>query len=150
MSQRRSAEVGTGPPSQLADALQSSRYVYVSPLKKDGQESRCHAEVWYAWLDGEVVMTVSSKGWKARSIGAGLERARIWVGDFGTAKSPAFREGPSFSARAKKLQDTALLDRLLGEYQHKYPKEIGKWSERMRAGHADGSRVLIRYRPEFD
>jgi hypothetical protein len=37
---------------------------------------------------------------------------------------------------------------LLALYDQKYPDEIGKWREPMRQGYADGSRVLIRYRPE--
>ena len=32
--------------------LERSAFVYVSPLKSDGAESRCHGEVWYGWLDG--------------------------------------------------------------------------------------------------
>ena len=34
--------------------LERSAFVYVSPLKSDGAESRCHGEVWYGWLDGRV------------------------------------------------------------------------------------------------
>ncbi len=137
------------------DALTSSRFVYVSPLKRDGSESSCHAEVWYAWLDGRVVMTVSSDGWKSKSIDRGLEGARVWVGDYGpvnrqSSSGQGFRQGPSFRARAQKLQDPELLERLLREYARKYPDEIGKWRDRMRTGHAEGSRVLIRYRPEAD
>ena len=124
----------------------------MSPLKRDGSESRCHAEVWYAWLDGAVVMTVASERWKAGAIRRGLERARIWVGDEGrlkglNARSQAFRKAPSFEARGALLQDAALLERLLTEYGRKYPEEIGAWRDKMRAGHADGSRVLIRYSP---
>ena len=139
-------------PGTTRSALAASPYVYVSPLKSDGSESSCHAEVWYAWLDGAAVVTVSSEGWKARSIDRGLDRARIWVGDHGHLKglnsgSTAFRKGPSFEARAEKLSDSALLERVLSVYDQKYPEEIEKWRTRMREGHAEGTRVLIRYRP---
>ena len=139
-------------PEGHVSALQASPYVYVSPLRRDGSESLCHAEVWYAWLDGAAVVTVSSEGWKARSIDRGLDRARIWVGDHGHLKglnsgSTAFRKGPSFEARAEKLSDSALLERVLSVYDQKYPEEIEKWRTRMREGHAEGTRVLIRYRP---
>ena len=40
------------------------------------------------------------------------------------------------------------IDRLLADYEKKYPAEIGNWRDRMRAGQRDGSRVLIRYVPE--
>ena len=39
-------------------------------------------------------------------------------------------------------------DRLLALDATKEPDGIGKWRDRMRQGYADGSRVLIRYRPE--
>ena len=54
---------------------------------------------------------------------------------------------PSFEARAEGIKDDALLDRLLAIYERKYPGEIAKWRDRMRNGHADGSRILIRYTP---
>lgn len=136
----------------LETALRESAYVYVSPLKSNGDESECHGEVWYAWLDGAVVVTVPTDRWKSRSIDRGLDRARIWVGDHGrwkglTGRNEAFREAPFFDARAEKLWDEALLDRLLAEYDRKYPDSIGRWRDRMKSGNADRSRVLIRYEP---
>ena len=41
-----------------------------------------------------------------------------------------------------------MLDRLLANYEKKYPEEMGDWRVPMRSGFADGSRVLIRYRPD--
>jgi len=136
----------------LRALLETSKFVYVSPLRADGSESKCHAEVWYAWLDDAVVMTVASDRWKARAIERGLGKARIWVGDHGRSSSwisndESFREAPSFEAEGEKLRDEALLDRLLTAYEQKYPGEFDRWRDRMRQGHADGSRVLVRYRP---
>lgn len=137
---------------EYAELLANAEFVYVSPLKKDGAESRCHAEVWYAWIDGAVVMTVSSDGWKATAVRKGLSKARIWVGDHGRLKglsagSQDFRKAPTFDARAETSSDMALLERLMTEYQRKYPKEIGNWSDKMRKGTRDGSRITIRYTP---
>lgn len=138
---------------ELAAALDRSPFVYVSPLRADGQESRCHAEVWYGWIDGAVVLTSASDSWKARAAAKGL-KARIWVGDYGRSKSSlgiandAFRKAPHFDARASVVKDPALVDRLLAVYDKKYPKEIGSWRDKMRAGNADGTRVLLRYAPE--
>ena len=67
--------------------LEKSPLVYISPLRRNGEESSCHSELWYAWLDGSVVVTVASTGWKARALAAGLDRARIWVGNHGRWKS---------------------------------------------------------------
>lgn len=146
------ARKATAASSELAGALAKSPYVYVSPLKSDGGESRCHGEVWYGWFDGSVVLITGSDRWKSRALAKGLDRARIWVGDYGRwkqmiGKNEEFRAGPVFDARAEIVKDAALLDRLLARYDQKYPEEIGKWRDRMRAGYADGSRVLIRYTP---
>jgi hypothetical protein len=133
-------------------ALASSPYVYVSPLRSSGEESGCHAEVWFGWLDGRVVVITGSTGWKARALGRGLDRARIWVGDHGRWKrigitNDAFRKAPSFDARAAKVTDPALLDRLMAEFRRKYGAEFDEWEPKMRAGFADGSRTLIAYEP---
>ena len=136
--------------------LERSPFVYISPLRSDGAESTCHAELWYAWLDDSVVVTVASDRWKASALTQGLDRARVWVGDHGRWKTmlggrnEAFRKAPSFEAQAERIEDTGTLDRLLSAYEKKYPDEIDQWRDRMRQGYADGSRVLIRYRPTSD
>jgi hypothetical protein len=147
-----SASPNVDPASALGRALAASPYVYVSPLKRDGSESRCHGEVWFAWIDAQVVLITARDRWKARSLARGQDRARIWVGDIGRVKglfgaSDAFRKLPHFDATASQSGDSALLDRLLARYAQKYPDEIGEWAPRMRSGFGDGSRVLICYRP---
>jgi len=133
--------------------LEKSAFVYISPLKSDGQESRCHGELWFAWLDDSVVVTVASDRWKAAALAQGLDRARIWVGDHGRWKgwlggqNEAFRQAPFFDARAEKVADATTIDRLLEVYAKKYPQEIDAWRDRMRKGNADGSRVMLRYTP---
>ncbi len=140
-------------PDGTTALLDRSPFVYVSPLRSDGGESRCHAELWFGWIDGAVVVTVASDRWKARAIASGLDRARIWVGDHGRWKrwtggvNEAFRAAPHFEARGERVEDAALLERLLALYERKYPSEIDRWREPMRAGNADGSRVLLRYVP---
>ena len=149
---RRDSAVRAPLSADLVAKLEKSGFVYVSPLKRDGKESTCHAEVWYAWIDGAVVMTVATDRWKSRAIDRGLDRARIWVGDHGRWKgmlfnNEGFRGAPSFEARGERLWDEALNERLLEAYVGKYPDEIAQWRDRMRKGHADRSRVLVRYTP---
>lgn len=131
--------------------LEKSGFVYVSPLLGSGAESRCHGEVWFGWLDGSVVLITSKESWKARALGRGLVRARIWVGDHGRVGgmlgSDAFRAAPSFDARASEAKDAALLDPLMAIYRKKYPDEIDSWEPRFRSGVASGERILIRYAP---
>lgn len=147
--------------SRIVEKLDSSSFVYISPLKSNGSESQCHAELWYAWMSdpagspassGSLVVTVATDGWKAQSLARGLDRARLWVGDYGRWKgffsnNENFRAGPSFVARAEIVDDVAVLDRLLAVYETKYPAEIATWRDRMRAGSRDGTRVVIRYTP---
>jgi len=134
--------------------LDTSKFVYVSPLRKDGAESTCHGEVWYAWLDGSVVVNTRRGTWKAQSLEKGLDRARIWVGDhgrwkagIGSARSEAFRKAPSFDARASFETDRKLLDRLIALYEKKYEAEFDRWREDMQVGFFSGQRKLIRYTP---
>ena len=134
------------------EALASSGFVYVSPLRSDGSESTCHGEVWFSWQDDKVVLITASDRWKARSMERGLDRARIWVGDHGRwkrmgLKNEDFRKAPSFEARAVRIRDEAVLERLLADYEKKYPKEIASWRDKFRAGFASGERVLIGYEP---
>ncbi len=147
----RAADRAAFPP-ELERALERSEFVYVSPLRASGAESRCHGEVWYGWLDGGVVLITGKSTWKARSLRRGLDRARIWVGDHGRWKqffghNEKFREAPHFDARAEAVRDRKLLDGLLALYETKYPEEIADWRVRMRDGYESGDRVLIRYRP---
>ena len=146
----RSSRAALAP--DLTGLLERSGFVYVSPLKSDGGESSCHGEVWYGWLDAEVVLITARTSWKARALERGLERARIWVGDHGRVgrvlgSGDAFRQGPSFEARAQKSGDAALLERLLATYRRKYPNEIGSWESRMRSGFESRERILVRYTP---
>ncbi|MEN8181754.1 MAG: hypothetical protein ABFS46_04365 [Myxococcota bacterium] len=141
-----------GLPDAALAALPESEFVYVSPLLADGAESTCHGEVWYAWLDGAVVLITGSGAWKARSVSAGRDRARIWVGNHGPWKrtlgnDEGFRRAPSFVARARSSKDPELLERMLVDYERKYPDEIGRWRERFREGLTSGERVILRYEP---
>ena len=133
--------------------LESSPFVYISPLLADGSESRCHGEVWYGWVDGAVVINTAPTTWKSRAVAKGRDRARIWVGDHGRVKqmigsNDAFRKAPHFDARAESVKgDEKLLDKLLALYEKKYPREIAKWRDEMRAGYHSGERLLLRYTP---
>jgi hypothetical protein len=135
----------------LVPALEKSPLIYVSPLKKDGSESRCHGEVWFAWDRSSAVVVTSKDSWKARALARGLDRARIWVADFGRIHwDPAGKlaASPHFEARARLDADPAAFQRVLPIYARKYPDEWGsKWEARFKQGMADGSRVLIRYAP---
>ena len=130
-------------------AAQSSPLIYVSPLRSDGSESRCHAEVWFVTDGGDLLIVTSSDRWRARAIDAGLLRARVWIGDHGvwTISEESFRKSPSIDVSAGFERDAAAQSLALSSFGAKYPEEWKSWGARFRQGLDDGSRVLIRYRP---
>jgi hypothetical protein len=139
-------------PDATLKALEKSGLVYVSPLRSDGNESTCHAEIWYGWLDGMVIVASARDRWRARSVDKGLDRARIWVGDYGQwkrmlGKNETFRDAPSFDAKAAISTDKALFARLMKDFARKYPKEFPSWDERMNSEFASGKRVMVTYTP---
>ena len=139
--------------AETQKALETSPYVYVSPLKSDGEESRCHGEVWYSWLDGAVVLNTTKGAWKARAVERGLKSARVWVGDHGRwktalgGKNEAFRAAPMFNAAVERVTDAAVNERMLKDFDVKYPGSIDRWRDKMRDGFASGERHLLRYTP---
>jgi hypothetical protein len=136
-------------PQAARDALASSPLVYVSPLKRDGTESTCHGEVWFVQDGRDVLVVTAHDRWRSRSVKRGLDRARLWVGDFGiwTRSGGRYRTAPSFVASVAFDGDAAARERALGAFGEKYPDEWDKWGPRFRGGLADGSRVLLRYTP---
>ncbi len=96
-----------------------------------------------------MLIVTQSDGWKSRALSAGLDRARIWVGDFGPVRRAGdrYRSAPGFLAKATSDKDDAAFERLLAAYAKKYPDEWDRWESRFRRGYADASRILIRYEP---
>ncbi|HEY8121836.1 MAG TPA: hypothetical protein VII78_11010 [Myxococcota bacterium] len=132
------------------DALGTSPLVYVSALRRDGSESRCHAEVWFVRDADSALVVTSSQAWRAQAIGKGLARARLWVGDFGgwsgKPDDQRYQAGQAFLAEATLEKAQPAHDHALALFGSKYTKEWGSWGPRFKNGLADGSRVLIRYR----
>jgi len=106
-------------------------------------------EVWFVQAGTELLVVTASDRWKALAVGRGLDGARIWVGDFGRWKRSGgrFKTGPTFVAEARFDADASVMESALAAFGAKYPDERGKWEQGFRKGLADGSRVLIRYRP---
>jgi hypothetical protein len=132
-------------------AIETSKLIYITPVKSDGKESACHAEVWF-YADGADLLVVTKQAlWRSQAIQRGLDRARIWVGDHGVWKSSdaAFRNAPSFLAQAEHISsDAQAVGRTLKAMGVKYADEgWSTYGPRFKKGLADGSRVLLRYRP---
>ena len=141
---RANAQAST---SAALTAAKDSTLIYVSPLRSNGSESSCHAEVWFVADQRDLLVVTDAKRWRAASIEQGLDRARIWVGDFGVWKDASFRKAPSYEARASLDTARTAHATALAAFGKKYTAEWGKWGPRFEEGLASGDRVLIRYAP---
>ena len=134
--------------TELDAALERSPFVYLSPIKTDGQTSKCQAEVWYVYDGADVIVVTDARAWRARAVRNGMARARIWVGDFGvwTSANGAYKNAPTFDGAAVIESNPASHALALQRFGAKYPGEWSTWGPRFKKGLADGSRVMIRYR----
>lgn len=135
----------------LADAstaLATSKLVYLTPLKSNGEESRCKAEIWFAYHGGDVFVVTQADAWRAQAIRQGLTRARLWVGEFGVWSSAddAFRQAPELMASASLVADSEQQQPVLEAMGGKYAEDgWNTWGQRFRDGLANGERVMLRY-----
>ncbi len=132
-----------------SDKLKTSQLVYITPIKSNGEESRCKAEIWFSHHDGDVFVVTPPETWRAQAVGKGLTQARIWVGEFGQWQQSdgAFRDAPEFMASASIEADAETHERVLASMGEKYAQTgWGRWGKAFKEGLADGSRVMIRYR----
>lgn len=134
----------------FARALRASQLVYVSPLRTDGTESTCHAEVWFVSDGADVLVVTNPERWRAAAITKGLERARLWAGDHGvwTRASKAWEKSPVSEASGRIDADREAHARALAIFGAKYASAWSKWGPRFEQGLASGERVLIRYTPD--
>jgi hypothetical protein len=130
-------------------ALSKSALLYLSPIQKNGEESSCHAEVWFAARGEDFYVVTASTAWRNQAIAKGLDRARVWVGDHGMWKgNTQFKSAPSYVAKASVVPKGDPAQELsLEAFGEKYAKEWSKWGPRFRNGLNDASRVMLRYRP---
>lgn len=124
-------------PAAVADALTSSKYVYMASTRKDGSFGKA-AEIWFLYHQGAVYVGTVPTSWRVRRIKAGRPQAKIWVGK---------PDGPAFLARGEVVKDKAVEQLMLDTYARKYPDGWPKYERKFRDGFKDGSRVLVRYVP---
>ena len=133
------------------EALATSRLVYLTPIKSNGEESRCQAEIWFAHHEGDAFVVTPPDAWRAEAVAAGLDRARLWIGDFGvwTESDGAYRQAPEIMATASLETDAEVHAQVLAAMGAKYADDgWERWGPRFKSGLADGARVMIRYRPD--
>lgn len=135
--------------ADVKSAMRDSSLIYLTPIKSDGQESSCQAEVWFAHDGVDMFVCTSVEAWRARAASKGLNRARIWVGELGEWKGTGgkYKALPQLDAEATVVIDKSVEEKALQLLGDKYSMEWIVWGPRFRKGLADGSRVMLRYRP---
>lgn len=131
--------------------FEGAEFAYISPMQSNGDESTCHGEVWFAWIDDRVVIVTARDSWKAKALAAGLSKTYLWVGNYGRWKgwfgrrNTLFQAAPRLVGRAAESRDPKLLDRLLAQFAVKYPHEFNDWAQEQREGFHENRRTLIVY-----
>lgn len=131
----------------LPPAADTSELIYVTPIRSDGVESRCQAEVWFARDGLSLYVVTAHDAWRAEAVRQGLLRARIWVGNVGvwSRSDGAYRDLPAVDGTASLETDPLRHASVLALMGRKYTQEWSTWGPRFRDGLADGSRVMLRY-----
>jgi len=140
--------IGTASAASPAVAfLDKSQLIYLCPLLTRGDESTCHAEVWFVHYKEEIYIVTKADAWRAEAIRRGLRFASIWIGEFGPWKKAEnrYRSAPHLTIEGRFETDTAAQSQILDVYGVKYADEWGSWGPRFKQGLADGTRVMLRY-----
>ncbi len=134
-------------PASAAAALGQTDLIYLTPMRSNGKESRCQAEVWFVHAGASIWVVTDASAWRARAIAKNLRSARIWVGDVGLwGKSQRrYRGLPNLMARGQRVTAKEQHELALQRFGSKYSGEWLLWGPRFRSGLASGSRVLLQY-----
>lgn len=133
--------------ADVAKGMAESPLIYITPLKADGSESSCQAEVWFQLHEGAMYVVTSGTAWRAVAIGKGMKKARVWVGDVGPWQQSEgkYKNLAVVMTEGAIVGDKAVHDAVLGKMGGKYSAEWGTWGPRFQKGLADRSRVMLRY-----
>ena len=134
----------------LPDELNTSQLIYLTPIKSDGEESKCKAEIWFGFHNNEIYVVTPATAWRSEAIRKKLTSTRIWVGDFGNWQraNEKFREAPELMATGSIVEDEEVHAEVLEVMGKKYTREWGRWGPQFKSALEDGTRVMIKYTPE--
>jgi len=132
---------------EMPAAAGSSRLIYLTPIRSDGRESRCQAEIWFVQDAQDLYVVTAQDAWRAEAVRRGLTGARIWVGDVGTwSRGGKHTTLPMLDASASQVGNRGTHERILALFGKKYTSEWSTWGPRFKDGLEEGSRVMLRYR----
>ena len=133
----------------ITTGLTASDLVYLSPIKSNGKESACQAEIWFAYDGVHIYVCTDTDSWRATAPKLGLEMTRIWVGDLGQWQDAngEYKNLPSLMAKASIESSDQEQARVLELFGDKYRLSWLVWGRRFRKGLANGSRTMLKYKP---
>jgi PPOX class probable F420-dependent enzyme len=103
------AALASGFQPDVADALRSSKQIYIATRRADGSQSKV-VPVWFMYDGDAIYFTTAPESHKARRLAKGSPLL-IWVGR---------ADGPHLVARAELLRDPALAAKMAPVYDQKY------------------------------
>ena len=132
--------------TELPEELETSKLIYLTPIKSDGEESKCQGEVWFVYLDSQIYVTTATDAWRAEAIRNDLTDARIWIGEFGnwTRAKEKYKEAPELMIEGEIFEDEEKMPEILKAFNDKYPGE-GQYPRVFKEQIEDGKRVVLRY-----
>jgi len=135
--------------SILKSGLETSDLIYLTPLKTNGNNSQCQAEVWFVSDSVNIFVVTATDTWRTQAVRQGLTKTRIWVGDLGNwqGTNGKYRKLPQLQAIASIVDDPNEHRRVLELFGSKYRLEWLVWGSRFRTGLNNGSRVMLQYAP---
>lgn len=134
----------------IVKKLETSKLIYLTPIKSNGDESKCKAEIWFIYHESNIYLVTPSDAWRTEAIKMGLNKARIWVGEFGNWRraNDAFRDAPELMATADIVAESEIHSEVLDAMGAKYTAEWNTWGPRFKSALEDGSRAMLRYSPD--
>jgi hypothetical protein len=131
--------------------LEDSDLIYLTAIQSNGKDSRCQSEIWFV-LDGQdIFVCTNTNAWRTQAIVQGLQRSHIWVGDLGnwTRTDGAYKTLPMIEASSSIVPDKTQHVRALELFGDKYPIAWLRYKSIFTDGLENGSRSLLRYRPQW-
>lgn len=132
--------------TKIPEELKTSELIYLTPIKSDGEESKCQGEVWFVYLDSEIYVTTASDAWRAEAIRKDLTQARIWIGEYGpwSRAKEKYKEAPELMLEGSMFDDKEKFAEILEAFNEKYPGE-GQYPRVFKEEIEDGKRVVLKY-----
>ena len=133
--------------SPLQQAISTSDLIYLTPIRTDGSESSCQAEVWFVAQGQDLYVVSSTASWRIKAVKQGLNKARIWVGDLGQWRGTdgKYKSLPGFDGMGAEVTETTKQQQILDLFGAKYPVSWLVYGPRFKDGLADGSRTMVRF-----